>query len=79
MRYGPSEKREIIRVVEESELSVRRTLKELGVHRSTFSNWYCLYFEEGESGLAPKKPKAQGFWNKIPAEGVQTYKQNLYN
>ena len=29
MRYSPSEKLEIIRIVEDSELSVRQTLKEL--------------------------------------------------
>ncbi len=68
MRYGPSEKREIIRIVEESELSVRQTLKELGIHRSTFYNWYKRYLEEGESGLGHKKPKARGFWNRIPDE-----------
>ena len=36
MRYSPSEKLEIIRIVEDSDLSVRKTLKELGIHRSTF-------------------------------------------
>jgi len=30
MRYSPSEKLEIIRIVENSELSVRQTLKEIG-------------------------------------------------
>jgi transposase InsO family protein len=61
MRYGLSEKLEIIRIVEKSELSVRQTLRELGIHRSTF-------YKEGESGLGPNKPKARGFWNKIPDE-----------
>ena len=32
MRYSPSEKLEIIRVVEDSELSIRQILKELGVY-----------------------------------------------
>jgi transposase-like protein len=35
MRYSLSEKLEIIRIVEYSELSVRQTLKELGIHGST--------------------------------------------
>ncbi len=35
MRFSQAEKMEIIRIVEESELSVRRTLRELGINRST--------------------------------------------
>ena len=68
MRYSPSEKLEIIRIVENSELSVRQTLKELGIHRSTFYNWYRRYLDGGMEGLGPKKPKARCFWNKIPEE-----------
>jgi len=68
MRHSPSEKLEIIRIVEDSELSVRRTLKEMGIHRSTFYNWYRRYLEDGVEGLGPKKPKARTFWNKIPEE-----------
>ena len=37
MRHSQSERMEIIQLVENSELSIRRTLKELGVPRSTFS------------------------------------------
>ena len=36
MRISASEKLEIIRIVEESELSARQTLIELGVPRRTF-------------------------------------------
>ncbi len=68
MRYGPSEKLEIIRTVEESELSVRQTLKELGIHRSTFYNWYRRFLEDGIEGLDLKQPRARSFWNKIPDE-----------
>ena len=68
MRYRASEKLEIIRIVEDSELSVRQTLRELGIHRSTFYNWYRRYLEDGMEGLGPKKPKARCFWNKIPEE-----------
>jgi putative transposase len=68
MRYSPSEKLEIIRIVEESELSVRQTLKEIGIHRSTFYSWYRRYLEDGIEGLGPKQPKARTFWNKIPEE-----------
>ena len=68
MRYSPSEKHEIIRIVEDSELSVRQTLKELGIHRSTFYGWYHRYLEDGVEGLSSKKPSARTFWNKIPEE-----------
>ncbi len=43
MRLSQAEKMEIIRIVEGSELSVRRTLKELGVNHSTFYGWYRRY------------------------------------
>ena len=45
MRRSFSEKREIIRIVEQSELSVNRTLSELGIKRSTFYGWYKRYLE----------------------------------
>jgi putative transposase len=68
MRYSPSEKLEIIRTVKDSELFTRQTLKELGIHRSTFYNWYHRYLADGVEGLGPKKPKARTFWNKISDE-----------
>ncbi len=68
MRHSPPEKLEIIRVVEDSELSVRQTLKELGIHRSTFYSWYRRFLEDGVEGLGSQKPKARSFWNKIPEE-----------
>ena len=37
MRYPASEKLEIIRLVEQSHLPVRRTLEELGIPRATFT------------------------------------------
>jgi hypothetical protein len=36
MRYSPSDKTEIIRVVEQSHLPARRTLEKLGIPRSSF-------------------------------------------
>jgi putative transposase len=66
MRRSFSEKREIIRIVEQSELSVNRTLDELGIKRSTFYGWYKCYLEDGETGLKPRKPERRTFWNQIP-------------
>jgi len=41
MRYSQAEKLEIIRLVEGSPLSVKQTLEELNINRSTFYTWYC--------------------------------------
>lgn len=56
MKPGQAEKMEIIRLVDESEFSVRQTLQELDVNRSSFYAWYARYREEGYEGLATRKP-----------------------
>ncbi len=66
MRLTVAEKAEVIRLVEGSDLSVRRTLAELGVHRSTFYAWYRRYAADGVAGLGAPKPAAQRYWNRIP-------------
>ena len=66
MRLKAAEKREVIRLVEGSDLSVRRTLRELGVSRSTFYAWYGRYREQGDAGLEPRKPATRRHWNRIP-------------
>ena len=68
MRFTQEEKYEIIRLVEESELGVNRTLNELEISKRTFYNWYGKYKEEGYDGLAPKKRKPRSQWNRIPEE-----------
>jgi transposase InsO family protein len=57
---------EIIRMVEDSDLSVRRTLRQLDIPCSTFYEWYKRYQEEGYKGLAPQQRTARQFWNAIP-------------
>jgi transposase InsO family protein len=66
MRYSQAEKMEIIRLVEGSELSVKRTLTELGVNRSSFYAWYRRYAAGGYDGLANHSPAPRRFWNRIP-------------
>ncbi len=51
MRYPASEKLEIIRLVEASHLSARRTLAKLGIPRATFYRWYDRYLQRGAAGL----------------------------
>src|SRR5262249_41134381 len=47
MRYSASEKFEIVELVEQSSLSIRRTLAPIGIPRSTFYDWYSRYQEGG--------------------------------
>ena len=51
MRYSKEEKEEIIRLVERSELSVNRTIKELNISKATFYNWYNKFLEGGPDAL----------------------------
>ena len=66
MRLRAAETREVIRLVEESDLSVRHTLRELQVPRATFYTWYRRYAEAGLEGLAPRPSAARRYWNRIP-------------
>jgi putative transposase len=66
MRYSQSEKMEVIRLVESSPLSIKQTLAELNINRSTFYDWYRRYQEEGYDGLANQYRPVQQFWNEIP-------------
>ena len=66
MRYHPSEKLEIIRLVEGSHLSARQTLAKMGLPRTTFYRWYDRYLQRGEAGLQDQSPKPKNVWNRIP-------------
>jgi putative transposase len=66
MRYSAAEKREIIHLVEHSDLPVNRTLAELDVPRSSIYRWYQRYEEEGPVGLEVKPSQEKRFWNRIP-------------
>ena len=68
MRYAAAEKLEIIRLVERSSLSVRRTLGQLGIPKSTFYAWYRRYLEGDPEALEDCKPAPRRVWNKVPTE-----------
>jgi transposase len=70
MRLSISEKQEIIRLVDRSELVINRTLKELGIHKSTFCKWYQGYHQNGPEGLLPQR-KSRRQWNSIPESQKQ--------
>jgi transposase InsO family protein len=66
MRYLATEKHEIIRIVEQSQLPVKRTLAKIGVSRPTFYRWYDLYQRFGEAGLEDRRSGPSRSWNRIP-------------
>jgi transposase InsO family protein len=61
-----AEKREAIRLVEESDLSARQTLREIQIPRATFYRWYQRYRAGGLDGLQARPPAARRYWNRIP-------------
>ena len=65
MRYPASEKLEIIRLVEQSHLPVRRTLEMLGVLPSRFYRWYERLQADGPEALGVKSPRPKRVWNRI--------------
>jgi putative transposase len=71
MRYAAAEKLEIIRLVEQSSLSVRRTLTQLGIPRSTFYCWYERYRARDADGLEDRTPAPRRVWNKLPDSVAQ--------
>ena len=68
MRYAAPEKIEIIQLVEQSHLSVRRTLDQIGVSRPTFYRWYDLYQSGGPEALEDKPSRPSRVWNRIPQD-----------
>ena len=66
MRRTASEKMELIRLVEDSDLPVRATLRQLGIARSTFYGWYQRYSMWGFDGLKDRKPAPRPRWNALP-------------
>ena len=66
MRYPASEKAEIIRLVEQSHLPVRRTLEKLGIPRATFYRWYEFYRTGGPEALEDRPSRPTRVWNRLP-------------
>src|SRR3954453_4654119 len=66
MRYPASEKLEIIRLVEQSHLPVRRTLEKLGIQPARFYRWYDRLQTGGPEALEDKESRPTRVWNHIP-------------
>jgi transposase-like protein len=58
VRRTASEKMEIIRLVEDTDLPVRATLRQLGLPRSTFYGWYRKF------GFASSTTTFPGSWRR---------------
>lgn len=65
MHYSQAEKYELIRLVEQSDVGVIRTLRELKINKTTFYNWYRAYKEDGYDGLKRKRSGQVVSWNRI--------------
>ena len=70
MRYPASEKLEIIRLVEQSHLPVRRTLQKLGIQPARFYRWYDRFQIGGPEALDDQSPRPKRVWNRIP-DGIR--------
>ena len=66
MRYPAHEKLEIIRLVEQSHLPARRTLRQLGVPPAIFYRWYDRFQSGGPEALADRPPRPDRVWNRLP-------------
>ena len=66
IRYPASEKLEIIRLVEQAHLPVKKTLAQLGIPKTTFCIWYDRYQAFGKAGLADRRTHPGRVWNRIP-------------
>jgi len=72
MRYPASEKLEIISLVEQSHLPVRRTLEKLGILPGSFYRWVDRYKTGGVEALEDKPSKPSRVWNRIPDDVRRT-------
>ena len=58
----------ILQMVERSPLSVRQTLRELGVSVATYYRWRRRYLDRGIEGLKDLPPVARRVWNRLREE-----------
>ena len=72
MRYPAAEKLEIIQLVEQSHLPIRRSLEQIGIPRSTFYRWCDLHQTGGPEALDDRSPRPDRVWNRIPSSLSRT-------
>jgi transposase-like protein len=59
-------KREMIELVRRSPQPT--TIAEMGLARSTFYRWQRRYRDQGDAGLADRKPEPGAVWNRVRPE-----------
>ena len=79
MRLSAGEKLEIIELVTRSEIGVTKTLKELGIHKSTFYNWYNLYLKKRYEGFFSSPSFNRKQWNSIPEEEKTLWQRSYWS
>jgi transposase len=67
MRCSGSDKA-AIQLLQNSNLSIKKTLERLNIHKPTFYNWLKRYQENGIDGPEDRKPAPKPTWNKITEE-----------
>ena len=71
-------KRELIELVRRTPQSKRTTIAQLGLARSTYYRWQRRYRDQGEVGLADRKPEPGRVWNRLrPEEATIILQQAL--
>ena len=65
MHYSQNEKMDIIRLAEQSDLDVIRTLRQIKVNKTSFYKWYNGYQQHGYDGLARRSGNRKEVQNKI--------------
>jgi hypothetical protein len=68
VRYAACEKLEIMRLVEQSHLPVRRMLDKIGIPQATFYRWYDLYRCCGPEALEDGRPGPEPHPGRSPAQ-----------
>lgn len=66
------DKAEILQLVRRSPLSIRVTLAQLGIPRSTYYAWQKRERLLGRQGLEDRKPRARRVWNELSKREVRT-------
>lgn len=66
------DKAEILELVRKSPLSVRTTLAQLGIPRSTYYAWQKRERLRGRQGLEDRQPRARHVWNRLLKREVRT-------
>jgi transposase-like protein len=64
-RCSAGEKLEMLQLVWETNLSVRYTVRHIGISPSTHYNWLDRYEHGGFEGLEYRRPLARRIWNHL--------------